>query len=61
MSFAHYFMKNFTIREVIDLFCYGTRFPHMLTSTQKLTRLYRFSLKYLDAYYVARKSYHFRS
>jgi hypothetical protein len=41
MSYAHYFVKNFKLKEVIDLFCYSTRFPHTLTSTQKITRLYR--------------------
>lgn len=45
MSYAHYFVKNYKIREVIDLFCYNTRFPHTLTSTQKITRLYRCILR----------------
>ena len=50
MSYAHYFVKNYKIREVIDLFCYNTRFPHTLTSTQKITRLYRSFHPYSDAF-----------
>ena len=41
MSSAHYFVKNYNIRQVIDLMCYTTLFPHTLTSTQKITRMYR--------------------
>jgi hypothetical protein len=42
-TYTQYFVKNYKIKEVIDLFCYGTRFPHTLSSTQKITRLYRYS------------------
>lgn len=41
MSYAHYFVKNYSLKEVVNLMCYTTRFPHTLTSTQKITRLYR--------------------
>ncbi len=43
MSAAHYFVKNYNIRQVLDLMCYETQFPHTLTSTQKITRMYRYS------------------
>ena len=43
MSSAHYFVKNYNIRQVLDLMCYETQFPHTLTSTQKITRMYRYS------------------
>ena len=42
MSSAHYFVKNYNIRQVLDLMCYETQFPHTLTSTQKITRMYRY-------------------
>lgn len=55
MSYAHYFVKNFKIKEIVDLFCYNTRFPHTLTSTQKITRLYRLKMDNLDAYFVDKR------
>lgn len=55
MSYAHYFVKNYKLREVIDLFCYNTRFPHTLTSTQKITRLYRSCFTNVDASFDARE------
>lgn len=55
MSYAHYFVKNFKIKEVVDLFCYTTRFPHTLTSTQKITRLYRFMKINIGVFYVDKK------
>ena len=42
MSAANYFVKNYNIRQVLDLMCYETQFPHTLTSTQKITRMYRY-------------------
>ena len=44
MSSAGYFVKNYNIRQVVDLMCYGTKFPHTLTSTQKITRMYRYKI-----------------
>lgn len=41
MASAHYFFRNYDIKQVINLVCYMTEYPHTLTSTQKITRLYR--------------------
>lgn len=49
MSSAHYFFKNYDIKTVINLICYMTEFPHTLTSTQKITRLYRYAPLHPDA------------
>lgn len=49
MASAHYFFRNYDIKQVINLVCYMTEFPHTLTSTQKITRLYR----YLPTHVVA--------
>ena len=38
---AHYYMRNFSRPEVLNLMCYGTKFPHKLTTHQRLTRIYR--------------------
>jgi hypothetical protein len=42
MSSAHYFFRNYDIKQVINLICYMTEYPHTLTSTQKVSRLYRY-------------------
>jgi hypothetical protein len=42
MASAHYFFRNYDIKQVINLVCYMTEYPHTLTSTQKITRLYRY-------------------
>jgi hypothetical protein len=44
MASAHYFFRNYNIHQVINLMCYMTEFPHTLTSTQKITRMYRYTL-----------------
>ncbi len=49
MASAHYFFRNYDIKQVINLICYMTEFPHTLTSTQKITRLYRYHTIYKDA------------
>jgi hypothetical protein len=43
MASAHYFFRNYDIKQVINLVCYMTESPHTLTSTQKVTRLYRYT------------------
>jgi hypothetical protein len=43
MASAHYFFRNYDIKQVINLVCYMTEYPHTLTSTQKITRLYRYA------------------
>jgi hypothetical protein len=40
MSKAHYFVRDFTRHQIIDLISYETRFPAKLTTTQKITRMY---------------------
>jgi hypothetical protein len=42
MASAKYFFQNNDIKAVLNLLCYTTEYPHMLTSTQKITRLYRY-------------------
>ena len=44
MASAKYFFQNNDIRAVLNLLCYTTEYPHLLTSTQKITRLYRYIL-----------------
>lgn len=50
MSAAKYFFQNNDIRAVLNLLCYTTEYPHLLTSTQKITRLYRYITTYPAAY-----------
>lgn len=59
MSSAHYFVKNYRLKEVLDLMCYTTRFPHTLTSTQKITRLYRYVKWDVDACWDVKELLHF--
>lgn len=47
MASAKYFFQNNDIRKVLNLLCYTTEYPHMLTSTQKITRLYRYILNHI--------------
>ncbi len=56
MSSAHYFFRNYDIKQVINLLCYMTEYPHTLTSTQKITRLYRYSLYHTVAFCVDKKN-----
>lgn len=42
MSSAHHFFRNYDIKTVLNLMCYMTEYPHTLTSTQKITRMYRY-------------------
>lgn len=49
MASAHYFFRNYDIKQVINLMCYMTEFPHTLTSTQKITRMYRYTSGYAAA------------
>mmetsp|Transcript_3106 Transcript_3106/g.485 ORF Transcript_3106/g.485 Transcript_3106/m.485 type:complete len:87 (-) Transcript_3106:409-669(-) len=45
MSKAYYFVKNFNWPEVRNLLCYSTKHPEILSHNQKVTRLYRASLR----------------
>ena len=41
MSKAYYYCKNFSFKEVNNLFAYATKNPAGLTQDQRVTRLYR--------------------
>ena len=41
MSKAYYYCKNFSFREVNNLFAYAVKDPSTLTQQQKITRLYK--------------------
>ena len=41
MSKAYYYCKNFSFKEVNNLFSYSCKDPSVLTSQQKMTRLYK--------------------
>jgi hypothetical protein len=56
MASAHYFFRNYNISQVINLMCYMTEYPHTLTSTQKITRMYRYLLLYSAASCVEKRS-----
>jgi len=51
MASAHYFFRNYDIKQIINLLCYMTEYPHTLTSTQKITRLYRYIIKDWDVFW----------
>jgi len=56
MASAHYFFRNYNISQVINLMCYMTEYPHTLTSTQKITRMYRYVSSHLVAFFVVKRS-----
>jgi hypothetical protein len=56
MASAHYFFRNYDIKQVINLVCYMTEYPHTLTSTQKITRLYRYPLPHIAVSCAGRRS-----
>lgn len=41
MSKAYHHIKNYCFKEVMNLVCYGSKYPETLTQTQRITRLYR--------------------
>ena len=41
MSKAYYYCKNFSFKEVNNLFAYATKNPNALTQEQKMVRLYK--------------------
>ena len=51
MSKAYHFVKNFTFREVINLYAYGVVDPSVLSTKQSVFRLYRNSLRRIFAYH----------
>ena len=56
MASAKYFFQNNDIRKVLNLLCYTTEYPHTLTSTQKITRLYRYLSNHIAASWDDRKN-----
>lgn len=57
MASAGYFYKgHIQLAPVLNLFCYMTEFPHTLTSTQKLTRLYRYIIIHSELLSVERRT-----
>ena len=41
MSKAYYYCKNFSFKEVNNLFQYATKSPELLSQQQKIQRLYK--------------------
>jgi len=41
MSKAYYYCKNFSFKEVNNLFAYATKDPSSLTRDQQIVRLYK--------------------
>ena len=41
MSKAYYYCKNFSFKEVNNLFAYATKSPENLTQPQRIVRLYK--------------------
>ncbi len=41
MSKAYYYCKNFSFKQVNNLFAYSIKDPSMLTKKQRITRLYK--------------------
>mmetsp|Transcript_24186 Transcript_24186/g.21490 ORF Transcript_24186/g.21490 Transcript_24186/m.21490 type:complete len:201 (+) Transcript_24186:25-627(+) len=52
MSKAYYYVKNFTFKEVNNLFAYQVKDPSILTQYQRVTRLYKGTLRKLMASYI---------
>lgn len=52
MSKAYYYVKNFTFKEVNNLFAYQVKDPSILTKHQRITRLYKGTLRKLMAAHI---------
>ena len=52
MSKAYYYCKNFSFKEVNNLFAYSTKDPSGLSQAQRITRLYKGTLRRLQAKYI---------
>lgn len=44
MSKAYNHVKNLNFKEMMNLVCYGHKYPSQLTNGQRVTRLYRLLL-----------------
>ena len=51
MSKAYYYVKNFSFKEINNLFAYQVKDPSVLTKHQRITRLYKGTLRKLQATY----------
>ena len=49
MAKAYYYCKNFSFKEVNNLFAYSCKKPELLTRDQQITRLYKGMLRRLFA------------
>ena len=49
MSKAYYYCKNFSFKEVNNIFAYAVKNPETLTQQQRVTRLYKGVLRRLMA------------
>merc|ERR1711935_219993 len=52
MSKAYYYCKNFSFKEVNNLFAYAVKDPSVLTQQQRITRLYKGMLRKLNSQHV---------
>ena len=52
MSKAYYYCKNFSFKEVNNLFAYAVKNPDVLTQQQRVSRLYKGTLRRLMAMHV---------
>ena len=52
MSKAYYYCKNFSFKEVNNLFAYGIKDPSQLTRDQQVIRLYKGMLRKLMAQHI---------
>ena len=52
MSKAYYYCKNFSFKEVNNLFAYAVKDPSTLTQQQRITRLYKGMLRKLMAQHI---------
>ena len=52
MSKAYYYCKNFSFKEVNNLFAYAVKNPETLTQEQRVTRLYKGVLRKLMSQHI---------
>ena len=52
MSKAYYYCKNFSFKEVNNLFAYQVKDPSTLTQKQRISRLYKGVLRKLQSHHI---------
>ena len=52
MSKAYYYCKNFSFKEVNNLFAYAVKSPNTLTQNQRIVRLYKGTIRRLMALHI---------